>query len=244
MIIQLGSGLAGGWDAIDNIFKPVSGVTDQFDSSFFPIPQRPAPIVSEITQAGNFSAQPYPVGPDAPSIWESGNWAAKDWIASPYAPQYAPTTVTAESKELESLISASFVGGEKEPNLLDNIVSGMNWFAVQSRKIRTLADDIMGPWTPRDTVKGTPIAGSKDGRDVQHLNDFSKMGADVINVFKTGASAILDQAKGLFNLGFPQDTKQPAFGLTHDIKLSKGLSTGLIIAGIAIVVLILFTRKK
>ena len=61
---------------------------------------------------------------------------------------------------------------------------------------------------------------------------------------KAGAAAMLDQVKGLFNIGFPQQQGQPVFGLTHEIKPSKGLSTGLIIAGVVIVLVILLSRKK
>ena len=243
MILEMAGGLvSGGWDALTNITSGIGKGISRIGSTFFPGPQQVQPIVSEITQAGNYTSTPKPVSPDAPSTWETLQMAANQWLRSPYEDQYAALAKTQEGLNLEQKISA--VEPEKEPGLFENIFTGLEWAATQSRNIRTLADELMAPWSPRDTVYGKPQAGYPEGRDEGHLNNLAQAGANMWEAMKVGAGAMLDQVKGLFNIGFPQQESQPGFGLTHEIKPSKGLSAGLIIAGIVIVLVILLSRKK
>ncbi len=243
MIFEMAGGLvSGGWDALTNITSGIGKGISRIGSTFFPGPQRLEPIQSQITQYGNYSSLPKSVITDAPSVWETLPMATSKWLGSPYEAQYSPTKMTQLSTDLEKRISAT--APVKEPGLFENIITGLDWAATQSRNIWTLADEIMGPWRPRETVYGTPQAGYPAGRDEGHLNNLVQRGADVWEVAKASADAILDQVKGLFNLGFPQQSTQPAFGIKHELAPSKGLSTGLIIAGVVIVLVILLTRKK
>ncbi len=238
MIFQMAGDLvSGGWDALANITSGIGEGVSRIGSTFFPGPQRSEPIISEITQAGNYSSWPYPAGPDASTIWKTAAMADNQWIGSPYAEQLGPTIRAAESLKLEAMVSTT-------PSLIENIFTGLKGAVAAGREIRTLADELFQPWDPRETVYGKPQAGYPEGRNEQHLNDLTQAGAEVWLKAKAGAEAILEQVKGLFNLGFPQQAGQPVFGVKHEIQPSKGLSTGLIIAGVVIVLVILLSRKK
>ncbi|GAG95507.1 unnamed protein product, partial [marine sediment metagenome] len=82
--------------------------------------------------------------------------------------------------------------------------------------------------------------------DVQVANTQPPLtaGPDIITGIMGLMGGLADQAKGLFNLAFPQQGAQPAFAVQHEITPSKGLSTGLIIAGVVLVAVILLTKKK
>lgn len=113
-------------------------------------------------------------------------------------------------------------GQAPELNLWDRISKGVEWAGQQAGKIKGIADIFKPP--PAPTPPNT--------------------GAKVVQMAKAGANAILDQIKGLFNLGFPQQGPQPAFGITHQVTPSPGLSTGLIVAGIILVIIVLTKGKK
>ncbi len=243
MIFEMAGGLvSGGWNALANITSGIGTGISRIGSTFFPGPQRQEPIKSEIMQAGTYTSLPYPAAPEAQSIWESITWANQNWSGSPYAQQYGPTIKALESLKLAEQVSATPT--EMQPSLFDNIIGGLDWAATQSRNIRTIVDEISGPWAPRETVYGTPQAGYPEGRDERHLNDNAQTGANVWEITKAYGQNIIDQVKGLFNMGFPQQGGQPAFGITHEVSPSKGLTVGLIVAGVVIVLVILLGRKK
>ncbi len=240
MIFQMaGDLISGGWDALSNITTGIGKGVGRIGSTFFPSPQRIQPIKSEITQQGNYSTLPYTKTADAPSVWETFNMVQNEWLGSPYQDQYSPAVKSAAAAQLEQLVSAT-----GQPGVIDNLFTGLKGLATTSREIRTLADELIAPWSTRETVYSKPQAGYPEGRDEQHLNNLAQAAANVWETTKTSAQAMLDQVKGLFNVGFPQQGGQPVFGVTHEIQPSKGLSAGLIIAGIVIVLVILLSRKK
>lgn len=243
MIIEMAGGLvSGGWDALTNITSGIGKGASRIGSAFFPATQRTT-IQSEITKpAGGAGATYRPTAIEAPEFWATMQMAADQWLASPYEDQYAVQKMTQESQELARTVSS--VKQEGIGGMFADIMAGLEWTAGQSRKITTLVDEVMGPWLPRETIKGTPQAGYPEGRDERHLSDLTQRGAEVFATVKTGAQAILDQVKGLFNIGFPQQGSQPAFGIQHELSPSKGLSIGLIIAGVILVLIILLGRKK
>lgn len=242
--IEWAGGLVqGGWDALANVTNTIGKGVGGIGRTFFPEPQRNT-IVSEITQGAGASGLTYPdYSIESPSLWETALWADQEWIGSPYADQYAVTTMNQESKDLASQVSVT----KQNPigDMFADIIGGMRWAGQQVSEIKTLADEITGPWMqPREVIRGIPTAGYPDGTNDQHLNDWSNRGAEVLGAVKAGAEGILNQVKGLFNIGFPQTGGQPAFGISHEIKPSFGLTTGAIIVIALILILIVFGRKK
>ena len=239
MIFQMAGDLvSGGWNALANITSGIGKGVSRIGSTFFPGQQRVEPIRSEITQGANYLSVPLTKSPDAWSIWETMGMADNQWVGSPYAEQLGPTVKALESLKLAESVSTT-------PSLIDNIFTGLKDAASASRDIRTLADELISPWFPRsETVYGRPQAGYPAGRNEQHLNNLTQAGAEAWQVAKSSAGAILDQVKGLFNLGFPQQAGQAVFGIKHEVQPSKGLSIGLIVAGVVIVLVILVSRKK
>lgn len=243
MIFEMAEGLvSGGWNALTNITSGIGKGISQIGSTFFPAPQRTV-IKSEITKAAGSTGMTYrPTAVDAPSTWETMQQAAMGWEGSPYAEQFAITVKNDQAMNLAEKVSSTKqegIGG-----MFADIMGGLEFAGKQSQSISTLVDQIMGPWSPRETVRGTPQAGYPEGRDEGHLNNLSQKGAEVFATVKAGAEAIFDQVKGLFNIGFGQQGSQPVFGIQHELSPSKGLSAGLIIAGVVIVLIILLSRKK
>jgi len=243
MIIEMAGGLvSGGWNALTNITSGIGKGASYIGSAFFPAPQRTT-IQSEITKpAGGTGATYRPTTIEAPEFWATAQMAADQWLASPYEKQYAVPAKVQESQKLAQTVSSTKqegIGG-----MFADIMSGLEWTAGQSQRITTLVDEIMGPWLPRETIKATPQVGYPEGRDERHLDNLAQRGAEVFATVRAGAQGILDQVKGLFNIGFPQQGEQPAFGIQHELSPSKGLSIGLIIAGVILVLVILLGRKK
>jgi len=247
MIVELGTDLAkGGWNAVNNIFKGagelVTGAVSGVGSIIFPTAQRTT-IESEITQAAGGGGNTYrPVDAEAPSVWETGFYSKSGWVDSPYADQYAVQTMTQESRDLDAMVSAKpqdLIGG-----MFADIMGGLEWAAGQSKKIKTVVDELGGVFEPRETVEGKPTAGSPEGRNEIHSNDWTQKGADVLTSITAGAKAVADQVKGLFNLGFSQEKGQAVFGIQHELKPSAGLSASMIIGFVVIILVIIMGRKK
>ncbi len=164
--------------------------------------------------------------PQQPSRIESNTVQQANFASVPYPKTQQAATLYETSPWQHWNDPSAFVGPPaptlQEPSLWQNISSALTWAGTQAPKVRTIVDqfDPPKPATPTNT------------------------GAGVIQMAKTGAGALWEQAKGLFNLGFPQQKDQPAFGITHQVSPSPGLSTGLIIAGVVLVVVLLIMRKK
>ena len=194
-----------------------------FGSGFFPAAQRTT-IKSEMTQAAGGTGQTYrQTSTDAPSVWDSLAMSLKGWFGTPYQDQYSVTAKQAESKELASLV---------EGNSTNTITGTLDWALAQSKKIGTLWDQIKKPTDQtREVVEGTRT-------DEAHYNDNQDRSADTFS--KIGA--VLDQVKGLFNLGFPQDGSQPVVTVGHEISATPTLAIG---AGvIALIIIIAILVKK
>ena len=227
--------MSAGWESVGNLASGIGTGISTMASGFFPTPQRDT-IESEITKSGNMSGYTYrPVTTDAPSLVESFNWASQDWVYSPYANQYAPVTKIQESKNLAESVSG----------VTSKIGDFLGDFLGQTKEVVTAVDEIYEIFNPRETITGTPRAGYPEGRDEQHLNTGGTSGADILEIAKAYGGKIIDQFKGLFNLGYGSPAgSQPAIGISHEIDPSSKTTMLIIMVIIAIIGGALILRKK
>jgi len=141
-------------------------------------------------------------------------------------------------KVQESKLTAATV--ETKPDVLGE---SLDWALGTTKKVTTLFDELSQLWEPREVIKEKPRAGTPEGKDVRNLNQVIDRGAEVIKAGKAWAGQIYDQVKGLFNLGFPQSGKQPAFSLRHELDPSPKLTIGFGVM-VAIVILFMLMRKR
>jgi len=230
-MVMMGTDLvAGSWAALDNVLASLN--VGLQPSGFYPTPQRNT-IKSESLQAMGGSGTTYrQTAPQNQSVLESVGYALAGWLGSPYEKQYSVTSKTAESQSLAALVET------KKPGPIDE---GLDWALNTTKKIGTLWDQLSGLFgKKREVIKETPRAGSPEGKDVQNVNDTGNRSADVDKVM-TYAGQIINQVKGLFGLGYPQTTPQPAAGIQTELGGLAGLSvTSLLIIG---VILYLLARK-
>lgn len=222
MSVQMGTDLViGGWDGIKNLFEP---------GTYFPAQQRET-VKSETVQAAGGTGWTYrPTAPENQSMIETQQMSYKDWLGSPYEDNFSVSTKRQESKDVAKGI---------EPKG-DPLGEGLDWAFNQTMKITTLYDQLKGLWEPREVIRETPRAGSPEGKDVRNLNDIVKKGAEVYKAGAGWVGGIYDQVKGLFNLGFDQTGKQPAFSIQHEIEPTVKVGIGVIAA---VIILVLLLRK-
>jgi hypothetical protein len=230
-MVMMGTDLvAGSWAALDNVLDSLN--VGLQPSGFYPTPQRNT-IKSETLQAMGGSGTTYrQTVPENQSWLESVGYALNNWLGSPYEKQYSVTSKTAESQSLAALVET------KKPGPIDE---GLDWALDVTKKIKTVWDEFSGLLgKKREVIKETPRAGSPEGKDVQNVNDADNRSADVVKVFGY-LGEFLTQMKGLFGLGYPQTTPQPAVGVQTELGGLAGLSvTSLLIIGL---ILFLLTRK-
>jgi len=245
MIIEMAADLVqGGWDALWNITsgigKGAGSVISGVGGIFFPTSQKTT-IQSEITEAAGFENAYRDISVDAPSVWETNWYSKSDWLEGPYAEQFAVLTKIKESTALNEMVS----GTKQDPigDMFANIMGALEGAGEISGRVATIADRIVGPWVPREVIKGKPDAGFPEGRNEQHSSNLSNKGAQVVDIFKTGMQGIYDQVRGLFNIGYPQPAPQPVPNIRTEITPS-GISTGMLLIGGLIVLVILLGKKK
>lgn len=230
MIMMATDLVAGSWAALDNVLNSFQ-ISEQ-PSGFYPTPQRNT-IKSESLQAMGGSGTTYrQTQPEAQSWLETAGYALKGWLGSPYEAQYSVAAKTAQSQSLAALVET------KKPGPIDE---GLDWALETTKKIGTLWDQVSGLFgKKREVIVEKPRAGSPEGKNVQNVNDAGNRSADVDKVFAY-AGQVINQVKGLFGLGYPQTTPQPAAGVQTELGGLAGLSMGTL--AVAALIIYLLARK-
>jgi len=242
----VGSTVQGGWNAISNIASGIGRGASSFVSGFFPTPQQPGPIRSNIVAAaeGTGTTSRLTV-PENPSMLETMAQNAQNWMNSPYEEQFSkPSDYYAETYKTDAL-GRKVLEMSTEPSTgpIQTLVGALRWGTSQVAAIRTAADEFMQAWNPtrREPINQGPREIGNSPGSVQNLNDSQTAGANVIATLMTAGSNLLNQAKGLFNTGYQGDS-QPVFSIQHEIEPT--VKYGMVAAGVIIVVLLLMGRFK
>lgn len=200
-------------------------------SGFFPTPQRETVENLQFEPAVKVGAAVPPSTPGIPSINQTLGWFLGDWYGSPYEKELGtPSAKAAESKALADVITGpaddpySFVS-----DIFKKLEGGLSWAIDTKQSAGTLWDELKSDYSARPPVTGGDVSET-------HQNELTKMGAEVYGA----GQKMVDQVKGLFNLGFPQDEKQGVVGFAAGD--GAGLSIGLILV-VAIIAVILWKRK-
>lgn len=226
--------VGGGWDAVENIIGGIGGGASTFTSDFFPAQQREKVEHLPLMPAGGEGLTYRPTSPDAPSFIETSMWAADQWLGSPYEQQFAIPTKIEESKQLAKTVSL--------PADENWIGQGLDWALDQTKKVTTLVDELGGVFSKRESIQGEPFEGPKAGTTT-HLNQVTNKGAEIYNTGKAFVGGIVDQVKGLFNLGYDPTGKQPTFAIQHELKPGPQITIGAIVI-ISIIIFALLRSKK
>lgn len=240
MLGFIGQTVAGGWDAIANITAGIGKGASTFVGSFFPTPQHEK-IKSESVAPAEGSGQTYrQTRWENPSMQLSWNFAQKDWIGSPYEDQFAVPVKIKESQDLAAKISA-----EPQRGPLETFVDVMKYGTEQAVKITTVADEFMYVWglKKREPISEGPKETGASRGTIQYLQDIRDKTAAVLPTLKAAGSAILDQVKGLFNLGYEPTGGQPVFSIQHELDPKTKTTMGMAVVAI-IIAIFLFGRKK
>lgn len=130
---------------------------------------------------------------------------------------------------------------QKQPTTGGGLSGGLDWALDVTKKVATIYDQIKTIGKSPEVVVEKPRAGEPDGRNVQNVDPkAADRGSETINKVQQ----IYDQIKGLFNIGFPQDSPQPTAPVTHEVATSS-MPFGLSIGTAAIIgLLILLMVKK
>lgn len=240
MLGFIGQTVEGGWNALANITAGIGKGASTLVSGFFPTPQRET-IKSESIAAAGGGGQTYRTTlPENLSMGWTRNFADQDWIGSPYQNQFAVPIKIKESKDLAAKVSTEMQRGPVE-----TFVDVAKWGTEQAVKITTAADEFMYAWglKKREPISEGPKETGASRGTVQYLNDIRDKTAAVLPAVKAAGGAILDQVKGLFNLGYEPTGGQPVFSIQHELDPKTKLTAGMIAAGI-IIALLLLGRKK
>ena len=239
----IGTTVQGGWDAVNNVVSTVGKGASNLVSGFFPSEQRTSVQHLPIRQAENKGMTFRPTLPENMSMLETAKWAQQLWLDSPYEQQYGIPAMRTESQQLSQTVSATQEKGWGES--LADIFAGLKSGIGEARQIYTMADELLYDigLSKREPIRGIPREGSPEGQNETHLNSLINTGASVIETIKTAGGAFLDQAKGLFNLGFPQGD-QAAFAIKHELEPSGKTTIGIGIVIAIILGVILLGRKK
>lgn len=243
-MFDLAGGLVtGGWDSVANIVSGIGSGVSRIGSTFFPAAQR-TKVISEITQPAGGSGDIFRenVLPENMSMLETAKYVEQQWLGSPYQDQFSIPTKVQESKDLNS-----FVSSQKQNPITDlfaNVLGGLKGIAGATKEIKTVVDEIGGLWGLRTPIPGGKQEIGNSPGATANTQPPKTAGADILSAIKGLGSGIAEQVKGLYNLAFPQQGKQPAFGIQHEISPTTGLSVGLIAAVGAIILVMILTRRK
>lgn len=234
--------VAGNWNFIDNIVQSVGQPLSASPSGFFPTPQREKVVSETVAKAGSAGWTYRPVAQQQQSIYETARWAADEWLRSPFEDQLAIPVKVQESKVLAEKVS----GIKSQAGVLEGIIGAVGRAGEVSQRIRTVVDEIGEAWGiwERPVIEERPRAGYPEGQNIQHLNRDEDDRADVVTMARGLFGGILEQVKGLFNLGFPPTGSQPAFAIKHEVEpTSKTMIIGAVIIGAILLVILLRGRK-
>ena len=230
MTLMQGADLAsGGWGSVDNIIAGIGKGAETVWGAVFPAQQRES-VKSETVQAAGATGQTFrPTIQENQSMIESEKWRAAGWFGSPYQEE-----LSIKAKRTEGMNIAESIGPR-----VDTIGDPLDWALEQTKKVTTLYDQLRNLWDPREVIEETPREGYPEGKDVRHLNEKVEQGAAVVKAGAQVIGGVVDQVKGLFNLGFDQG-KQPAFSIQHELEPTTKIGIGVIAA---ILILVLLLRK-
>lgn len=225
----------GSWNALQNIQDTIGKGASTFVSGFFPTQQREKVTGGSPAQAEGAGLTYRPVLPEFQSLadmWLLEKSAATGGIG-PYELQSASAKVQ-ESQQLAAKIST-----ETQRGPVETIVDVFGKFTTGATKIRTAADEFMMAWglKPREPIS------EGSGGVIQNLDDLKTAGAQVFTLMKGAGNAILDQVKGLFNLGYEPTGSQPVFSIQHELD-PKTKTTAMVAVAAIVIALLLFGRKK
>lgn len=241
MLGFIGQTVAGGWNAVANVAAGIGKGASSLVSGFFPTPQRDK-VKSEIVAPAGGSGQTYrPVLPENLGMMQTWSWSQQDWeLPNPYQAQFAVPSKIQESQDLAAKVSTEIQRGP-----IETFTEFVKWGTEQAGTIRTAADEFMEAWglIKREPISEGPKETGASAGIVQHLNDIRDKTAAILPALKAAGSAILDQVKGLFNLGYEPTGGQPVFSIQHELD-PKTKTTALIAVAAIIIALFLFGRKK
>lgn len=240
MLGFIGQTVEGGWNAIANITAGIGKGASTLVSGFFPTPQREKIKSESVASAGAAGTTYRQTRWENPSMQLSWNFAQKDWIGSPQEAQFAIPAKVKESQQLAGKISA-----EPQRGPLETFVDVMKYGTEQAIKITTVADEFMYAWglKKREPISEGPKETGASRGTIQYLQDIRDRTAQVLPAIQAAGSAILDQVKGLFSLGYESTGKQPVFSIQHELEPKTKITVGVVAAGI-IIALLLLGRKK
>lgn len=246
MFNTFGDLIGGGINAVTTLAQSLQRGISDFGGSL-PTPQK-TQTVSQITQSANTLGTTYrATSPDAPSILETLNMYAQGWINSPYELQYAVEPKITESQELAAAISST---SQKKPltGTLSDILAAARTGLQTAGEIKTVVNEYKQIFDAitHETIKGTPRAGTPEGRNEANVETSPTTGTSILNLGKAYGEAFISQLKGLFNLGYESSQgSQPAFAIQHEIEPSPKLTTGMIIiVALLIGIMIIGVRRK
>lgn len=238
----VGNVVQGGWNALSNVTSAVGSGANYMVSSFFPAQQKTT-ILSETVQGANSYGNTFrSTIPENQSMIQSLSWADSGWFGSPYQNDLSIPVKVAESKNIDSIVSGTqskSISGMLA-DIWGGVKSGAGAITKEISEVKTLADDIMG-WfgiNRGSTVYNGPTETGNSPGTIINTAPAGTSGADVAT---TTAKGIIDQIKGLFNLGYDQTSVQPVSPVTTSAGALSGLSI-LLIAGV--ILFVIFARKK
>lgn len=223
--------IKGGFDAVGNVIGSVGKGAGYMVSGFFPSSQRKEPIVSEIVMPAEGSGRTYrPTDPDAPSLAEIAAYAQANWLGSPYEDQLAPGPgyTTRKSDVTTGIQTAA-----------DSILGLSGTLSSAVSAAGDLVSQIRTQWglSPRTVQENTA------GEKIVYLQD-DRSGAPQTTPADGGLMQdFVNQLKGLFNIGFPQQP-QPSPTIAQPAAIiSKPLITSQVIVLIVIAALVYFLSR-
>jgi len=240
MLGFIGQTVEGGWNAIANITTGIGKGASALVSSFFPTSQRETIKSESVASAGAAGTTYRQTQWENPSMQLSWNFAQKDWIGSP---QEANLAIPAKVKESQQL--AGKISTETQRGPIETFVDVVKWGTGAAVTIRTAADEFMEAWglKKREPISEGPKETGASRGTIQYLQDIRDKTAAVLPAVQAAGSAILDQVKGLFNLGYEPTGSQPVFSIQHELEPKAKITIGMAAAGI-IIALLLLGRKK
>lgn len=221
--------IKGGFDAVGNVIGSVGKGAGYMVSGFFPSPQRREPIVSDIVlSAGNVGKTYRPTAADAPSLAEIAEYAKQNWLGSPYEAQLAPGPgyTTRKSDFTTGLQTAA-----------DSILSISGALSSAVSAAGDLVSQLSEQWRPTPQVIPKKINSEVIPQQGEQSN--AAITTEQIGGLFQG---FINQVKGLFNVGFPQQP-QPSPALATPAAISKPLITSQVLVLIVIAALAYFIGK-